>query len=46
PHNYSGHQVDEHYLPETLQGVSFYQPSDQGEEKVLLEKLNESKSKT
>ena len=46
PHNYAGHQIDENYLPETLQGVSFYQPSNQGEEKALRDTLNEGKSKT
>ncbi len=46
PHNYAGHQIGENYLPETLQGVSFYQPSNQGEEKALRDTLNEGKSKT
>ncbi|MEW6698217.1 MAG: replication-associated recombination protein A [Bacillota bacterium] len=33
PHNYPGHCVEQQYLPEPLQGVTYYRPSDQGKEK-------------
>ncbi|NPV27751.1 MAG: AAA family ATPase [Firmicutes bacterium] len=35
PHNYPGHWVDQQYLPAGLQGMKFYVPSDQGEEKDI-----------
>ncbi len=32
PHDYPGHFVPDHYLPEALAGQQYYQPSDQGAE--------------
>ena len=39
PHDFPGHFVPEYYLPEALQGQYFYQPSDQGAETTLGERL-------
>lgn len=39
PHNESGHYVSETYLPETLAGARFYQPSDSGHEVAIGERL-------
>ncbi len=38
PHNFEGHYVPERYLPEKLQGRSFYAPSSEGEEAELSER--------
>lgn len=35
PHNYPGHYVEQQYLPDQLQGVTYYKPSDQGYEKDI-----------
>lgn len=32
PHNYPDHYVKQQYLPDSLQGVTYYRPSDQGKE--------------
>ena len=32
PHDYPGHYVPDHYLPQGLAGQQYYQPSDQGAE--------------
>ena len=40
PHDHPGHYVpDETYLPEALIGTRFYDPSDQGIERQVLERL-------
>ena len=39
PHNFDGHYVPESYLPEELDRRVYYQPSDQGEERELAERL-------
>ena len=39
PHRYAGNFVDEEYLPDALQGTQWYEPSDQGYEKMLAERL-------
>lgn len=38
-HDHPGHFVQQHYLPEALQGQVFYQPSEQGREKALKSRL-------
>ncbi len=43
PHNYSGAEVDEDYLPDKLKGASYYKPSDRGREKAVSERLNKKK---
>ena len=48
PHNYQGNYVPEDYLPESLRGRRFYQPSDNGFEAELrkrLEQLLQAKGK-
>lgn len=39
PHDYPGHWVDQQYLPDELEETQFYQPSDQGHEKKIAERL-------
>ena len=39
PHNYDGHYVWQDYRPERLQGRVYYEPSDQGFEQALRERL-------
>ena len=39
PHDFPGHWVEQQYLPESLQGKKFYNPSDQGYEKKITERL-------
>jgi putative ATPase len=41
PHSYSGHYVPQQYLPNEMQGRHYYEPSDQGFEKVIRERLAE-----
>lgn len=39
PHSYPDHFVDQRYLPKELEGKAFYEPSEQGEEVEIAEKL-------
>jgi putative ATPase len=39
PHNFEGNYVPEEYLPEKLVGSRFYEPSENGEELRIREKL-------
>ncbi|MBG0766548.1 MAG: AAA family ATPase [Spirochaetaceae bacterium] len=39
PHAYQDHWVAQQYLPSSLQGKVYYQPSDQGYEKSIKEKV-------
>jgi putative ATPase len=39
PHAYREHYVPQQYLPEEMQGTFFYEPSDQGYEKRIAERL-------
>src|SRR5881392_3237171 len=39
PHNFSGNYVPEEYLPDELRGQRFYQPSENGEEAQIGERL-------
>jgi putative ATPase len=39
PHQYPGHFVRQQYLPDRLQGRRYYEPSDQGFEKKIRERL-------
>ena len=38
-HNFSGHYVEQQNLPNSLQGKSYYNPSDQGFEKEIDSRL-------
>ncbi|MDG2307265.1 MAG: replication-associated recombination protein A [Candidatus Binatia bacterium] len=40
PHNHDGHHVEEEYLPEALRGRRYYEPTDQGEEASIAERLS------
>jgi putative ATPase len=39
PHDFTGHHVDETYLPDDLKGARFFQPSDSGAEKAVRERM-------
>jgi putative ATPase len=39
PHAYRDHWVAQQYLPQSLQGKVFYQPSDQGYEKAIRDRV-------
>jgi len=39
PHDFSGHHVREQYLPEDLRGRRYYEPSAEGRERELAERL-------
>jgi len=39
PHDYAGHHVPQQYLPDELASRRYYQPGDQGYEKVIKERL-------
>lgn len=40
PHDFPGHFVPQSYLPEGMEGKKFYQPTDQGEEKEIKQRLS------
>ena len=39
PHNFEGNYVPEEYLPDELRGSRFYEPSENGEEALIRERL-------
>jgi putative ATPase len=39
PHAYRNHYVPQQYLPQEMQGLYFYQPTDVGYERVIAERL-------
>ncbi len=39
PHAYPGHYVPQQYLPDGLRGRRYYEPTDQGYERVIKERL-------
>jgi putative ATPase len=41
PHDYPGRYVQETYLPENLQGRVYYEPADEGYERVIRERLGQ-----
>jgi putative ATPase len=41
PHDYDGHFVAEHYLPESVQGKHFYVPGELGYEKTIAARLRQ-----
>ena len=45
PHAYPGHYVPQQYLPDGLQGRRYYDPSEQGYERVIKERLEGWKEK-
>jgi len=40
PHAYNNHYVPQQYLPDNMQGVYFYEPSDVGYERTIKERLD------
>ncbi len=45
PHNFEGNFVPDEYLPEVLRGASYYQPTENGLEKDLKQKLEQIKQR-
>ena len=45
PHDFPGHFTPQEYLPEGLKGRIYYQPSDQGHESIITERLKEWRKK-
>jgi len=39
PHDFPGHFVDEAYLPDAIKDTVFYEPSEEGTEKAMAERL-------
>ncbi len=39
PHDFPGHFTPQNYLPESVNGKTFYEPSDQGYEKEIAERM-------
>jgi putative ATPase len=39
PHDYPGHHVEQTYLPENLRGHVYYEPVDDGYERLIRERL-------
>ncbi|HET7377801.1 MAG TPA: AAA family ATPase [Anaerolineae bacterium] len=39
PHSFDGHHVPQNYLPEAIKGMRFYDPSDQGHEAQVNDRL-------
>jgi putative ATPase len=39
PHDHPGHHVVEEYLPDELRGHRYYQPTDQGHERIITDRL-------
>jgi putative ATPase len=46
PHHYPGHHVEDVYLPENLQGRIYYDPVDDGHERVIRERLQRWRQNT
>ncbi len=45
PHEYPDHWVEQQYLPDTIRGKKFYEPSDQGREKEIAEQWRKRRSR-
>lgn len=46
PHDHPGHFVAQEYLPEEVRNKRFYQPSSEGQERLIAERLKKLRSKT
>ncbi|HEY3356293.1 MAG TPA: replication-associated recombination protein A [Polyangia bacterium] len=44
PHDFEGHYVPEEYLPDELRGRRYYQPSQNGRERAIGERLGEQRA--
>ncbi|GAB6181479.1 replication-associated recombination protein A [Desulfotomaculum defluvii] len=40
PHSYPGHYVEQQYMPDVLQGASYYRPTEQGREVIIKRRLS------
>ncbi|ABO49959.1 Recombination protein MgsA [Desulforamulus reducens MI-1] len=45
PHNFPDHMVEQQYLPDALQGVTYYRPTDQGRESLIKRRVLIKRSK-
>lgn len=45
-HDYEGHYVKQQYLPDELVGRVYYEPSDEGYEKVIKERMRQRRERT
>jgi putative ATPase len=43
PHLFPGHYIEQQYLPDLFKGMIFYEPSDQGYEKSIKERMEKLK---
>jgi putative ATPase len=43
PHMFPGHYIEQQYLPDLFKGMVFYEPSDQGYEKSIKERMEKLK---
>ena len=39
PHEFEGHHIPQNYLPDAIKGMRFYEPSDQGYETQVADRL-------
>jgi putative ATPase len=46
PHEYPGHWVEQQYLPDVLKGRRYYEPSDQGYEREIRERLRKWRARS
>lgn len=44
PHDFPGHYVEQQYLPDGVQGLPFYEPTEQGAEAKLKRRMDERRS--
>lgn len=44
PHDFPDHYVQQEYLPATVKGLPFYEPTEQGHEKIIAERLKRLRS--
>ncbi|MEW6325125.1 MAG: replication-associated recombination protein A, partial [Nitrospirota bacterium] len=45
PHDFPGHVVEQDYLPERLKGRRYYEPTDQGAERDIKERLQNARQR-
>ena len=45
PHDYSGHYIEQDYLPDSIKGINFYEPTEQGTEKKIRAIMETRKKK-
>ncbi len=45
PHDYPGHHVEQQYLPENVEGTPFYEPSEEGREAAIKQRMLQRQTK-